>query len=395
MPSVKLTKQAIDRAPEPNKGQILLWDQDLKGFGVSILPSGVRSFLVRYRVRGSHRDRRMVLGRYGVFTVQQARKEAIGILADAARGLDPAAERREASEALTVSELGDLYLTEYAAVRHKDQGVEAKRKIKKNINPLIGKLKVEAASRADAERVHVAMSKRGPTQANRTTALLSSVFTFAEERGLRPQGTNPCKFVRRNAETKRERYLTDKEIQAYFKGLAAAQRGSSRMAQACDALRLILLTGARKTEILSLRWKYIDFQRRIAFLPDTKTGQRPLRLPEAAMGILKKVRRRKLALDWVFPSSRAFGHLSDVRVTHEKACELAEIDDFRVHDLRHSFASVAVAAGHSIPVIGKALGHARPATAERYSHLAEDPVRHAVDSTGAHLAGLMENREEG
>jgi hypothetical protein len=163
MPSAKLTKRAIDRAPEPNKGQTLLWDRDLKGFGVSILPSGVRSFLVRYRVRGTHRDRRMVLGRYRVFTVQQARKEAIGILADAARGLDPAAERRAVDQALTVSELSEIYLKEYAAARHKDKGAEAKRKLKRDINPLIGKLAVEAASRTDAERVHAAISKRGST----------------------------------------------------------------------------------------------------------------------------------------------------------------------------------------------------------------------------------------
>jgi integrase len=151
----------------------------------------------------------------------------------------------------------------------------------------------------------------------------------------------------------------------------------------------MLLTGARKTEVLSLRWEYIDFQRRLALLPDGKTGSRPLRLPEAAVEILRMLHASRGSSPWVFPGRGKKGYLAEVKVTHAEACRRAGIRDLRIHDLRHSFASVAVAGGHSIPVIGKALGHARAATTERYSHLAEDPVRHAVETTGAHLARLM------
>jgi integrase len=393
MPTAKLTKKAIEAAPVPVAGQLFLWDEDLKGFGVSVQASGVRSYVVRYRVRGSQRDRRMVIGRHGVLTVQEARKEALAVLADATRGVDTAAERRVEGRDLTIASLAEVYLDQHAARHHKDGGAQARRRFERDITPLVGKVGIEAASRSDMERVHGFISKRGPTHANRTIALLSGLFTFAESRGLRPQGANPCRFVRRNVENKRERYLTDDEIGAYFNGLSRAERESPRMARSCDALRLILFTGARKSEVLSLRWEFIDFQRNVAFLPDSKTGQRPLRLPEAAAKILRRIRKSARQSEWVFPGHRGVGHLSEIRKTHDRACEFARISDLRIHDLRHSFASVAVAGGHSISVIGKALGHARASTAERYAHLADDPVRHAVETTGAHLERLMNSDE--
>jgi len=395
MPTSKLTKRLVESAQPPSKGQLLIWDEHLRGFGLCLQATGVRSYVVRYRTRGARRDHRMVIGRHGAMTVQEARQEARAILADVDRGADPVSERKAGREAPTVAELGELYVAEYATKYHKDNGHEARRKLAKNIVPLIGRRRVEDVTRADIERVHTVVSKRAATQANRTLAQLSGMFRLAEERGLREQGTNPCRFVKKNRELRRERFLSDAELTAYAKGLDEAERLDPRSRPSCDALRLILLTGARKSEILSLRWKYVDYQRALAQLPDSKTGQRQLRLPKAGVGLLKSIRRQRRDAEWVFPGSGATGHLTEVRKTHDRACETAGIQELRVHDLRHSFASVAVAAGHSLPVIGKALGHKRASTAERYSHLSADPVRHAVETTASHIAALMRGGESG
>jgi integrase len=389
MPSVKLSKKLVESHQLPASGVVFLWDAELRGFGISLQHTGVRSYVVRYRVRGSHRDRRMVIGRHGPLTLQQARQEAMRVLGEVAQGKDPAGERQSQAGAMDLKTLGEIYLVEYAKRRHKDEGREARRKLERDVYPSLGRARVEHVSLTDVERYHRRMTaEQGPIQANRTLALLSGLFKFAERRGYRPQGTNPCRYVPKNPETSRERFLTDEEIKAYLAGLDRTERSKPRAALTCNALRLLLYTGARKSEVLSLRWEHVDFQRAIAFLPDSKTGKRPLLLPEPALRILRRIKGMSLNSEWVFASNSSVGHRLEIRKTHIDACQLAGIRDLRVHDLRHSFASVAVAGGHGLPAIGKALGHRRAVTTERYSHLAENPVRHAVESTAAHIDGL-------
>jgi integrase len=395
MSSVKLSKKLVEDHQLPPSGTMFLWDTDLRGFGVSLQHTGVRSYVVRYRVRGSRRDRRMVIGRHGPLTLQQARQEAKRLLGEVAQGRDPAADRQSQAAAMDLKDLGEIYLVEHAKRRHKDEGREARRKLERDIYPKLGRARVEHVSLADIERFHRRMTAdQGPTQANRTLALLSGMFKLAERRGYRPQDTNPCRYVPKNPEVSRERFLTDEEIKSYLNGLAETERSDPRSALSCDALRILLYTGARKSEVLALRWEHVDLQRAIAFLPDSKTGKRPLILPKPTIQILRRIKEQGLSDQWVFASKSSTGHLLEIRKTHLAACELSGNHELRVHDLRHSFASVAVAGGHVLPVIGKALGHRRAVTTERYAHLGDGPVRHAVESTAAHIAALSEGFDD-
>ena len=407
----RISKRTIDNL-QPAERDLFVWDTELPGFGVKITPTGSRIYVLQYGQ--ARRVHRITLGRHGVdVTAEQARIEAQRLRGLIAAGETPARLGAKRSEDVTVAELGQRYLDEYATAHKKPSGIaQDRRNLENHVVPLIGKLRVGAVERADVAKVmrDIAAGKTakdektkrqgrrivrgGEIVANRVQALLSKMFALAEDWKLRPEGRNPCRGVRRYAERKVERFLSGDELARLGAALTSetmrispqqvtpGRRGpSAGKGASLAALRLLLLTGCRVGEILSLRWQHIDSERRLLLLPDSKTGAKSVFLSKAALDLIRSL-QRDLSSEFVFAGDRPGKPIVSLRKTWERVCKAAKIDDIRLHDLRHSYASIGAAGGLSLPIIGALLGHSQPSTTARYAHLAASPLHEAADAIG-------------
>jgi len=325
----KLTKRTIEAAqPDPAR-DVFVWDEELRGFGVRIKPSGVRSYVVQYRnVLG--RSRRVNLGRHGVLTADEARRLARAHLGSVARGDDPAQERRDKRESLTVSELVGRYKTDHAPKNKPITRTENFRLIDKHILPALGALAIAEVTTAHVARLHASMAS-APYSANRVLYLVAILFNLAEKWRLLPRGSNPARDVEEYRETARERYLSELEIRRLGKGLAAAEADEP---EKVAAVKLLLLTGCRRGEIFSLRWQDIDRERRLLNLADSKTGPRPVMLSSSALAVIDRIPERHDV--WVFPNPTNDGPIREMRKFWGAVLKAASITNLRLHDLRHT-----------------------------------------------------------
>jgi integrase len=383
----KITKRAVDQlsAGDPDK---VLWDSELKGFGVRCRASGAKLYVLKMRVGG--RQRWLTIGRHGSpWTPDGARREAIRLLGLRATGKDPAAERDHQKGVITVAELGNRFLKDYVPQHCKATTVgEYSRAVELFINPALGGRRISDLLRADVGQFHHELRDR-PYQANRALGVLSKMLSLAEEWGLREDGSNPCRHVKRYREQRRERYLSRDELQRLGAALIDSQNERSPFALA--AIGLLVLTGARLTEILTLRWDYVDLGNAVLRLPDSKTGAKTIYLNDAAIKLLRTI-PRMTGNPFVIAGGKPGSRLVNLQKPWRRIRAAAGLDDVRIHDLRHSFASVAAGAGMSLPVIGKLLGHSQPATTARYAHLAADPVRAASNQIGNEISAAMNER---
>ena len=396
----KLTKRVVDAAkPGP-----ITWDDDLSGFGLRVTAGGSKAYLVDYHPRGGKR-RRLVVSRADRVTPEEARKMAIGMLAQVARGEDPAITRHEERTALSVSELGKLYLREGPAAKptktQRSWATDASN-IQAHINPLIGAKQVKALTSVDVENLqrNIADGKtrrdekkgkrsrmivRGGTGiAARTVRVLSAMYSFAIRRGLAT--ANPCRGVLLFKGRTMDRFLSTEELARLgdaFRDVEA--EGTNR--NAVTAIRLLVLTGCRKSEIAALRWEHVDLERKCLSLPHAKRGWRSVPIGAAARELLSSLQPKKTG--WVLPATRGDGHIIGLQRVWDNIRTRAQLEDVRIHDLRHSFASVGVAAGESLYLIGKVLGHKQARTTERYVHLSNAPLVDVADRTGARIVGAM------
>lgn len=403
--SGRLTKAVVDRA-KPKEKDYFLWDVELKGFGLKIARGGRKSYVCKYRV-GSGRaapTRRMTIGAHGSpWTVDQARTEARKLLGRVANGQDPAKDKQEAMKQLTVSELCDLYFDQGVATKKASTMATDRGRIERHIKPLLGKKKVPDVSRADIKRFlqDVANGKTakdvktgphgraivrgGRGTATRTVGLLGGIFSFAFDCGLIAE--NPVRGVKRFSDKKGERYLSQSELVALGKALSeAAKKGANPFAIAI--LKLLIFTGARKGEIETLSWKEVDFDTGYLRLADSKTGQKMIPLNAGALEILSRIKRIE-GVEYVFPAHRGNGHYEGTPKVWRRIRVNAGLDDVRIHDLRHSFASIAVSGGASLPIIGALLGHTDSATTQRYAHLQDDPLKSATEAVGRKIAAAL------
>jgi integrase len=233
--------------------------------------------------------------------------------------------------------------------------------------------------------------KKWPYAANRALALLSKMMNLAEKWGVRPDGTNPCRHVERFKEKRRQRFLSSAELVELGKVLVKVERENVEHSSVVPALRLLMLSGARRGEILGLKWEHIDWEHNCLRLPESKTGAKTIHLNPPALEVLEGLRkRRKNDSPWALPGRVKGNPLVGLPHAWQRIRRRAKLGDLRIHDLRHSFASVAAASNMSLPIIGALLGHTQPQTTQRYAHLAADPLREASARIGERISEMME-----
>jgi len=366
----------------------LLWDPDLPGFGLKVTAGGRKIYVLQYRYQG--RQRRYSIGLHGPLTPAEARQEAVRLLGEVAKGADPAAAKQAGRQAPTMAELARRYLEEHGAKKRASSLRHDRANLRNHVLPALGSKQVRAVTRADVARLHHQL-RMTPTQANRVLALLSKVFSLAELWGLRPDGSNPCRLVQKFRETKRERFLSSEELGRLGAVLSETEAEGSELPSVVVALRLLIFLGARKSEVLGLKWSDLNLERGVIHLADSKTGPKEIYLNQAAAEILAAAPKQE-GNDFVCWGLKPGQPLVGLHRPWARIRKRAELGDCRLHDLRHSHASIAAGAGLSLPLIGRLLGHSQAQTTQRYSHLADDPVRAAAELVGRKLAEAMNKR---
>jgi len=363
----KLTKRTIDAAQADLERDYFIWDDEMPGFGLRVLKSGMKTYQIQYRKGG--RTRRNSIGKHGTITPDEARKIAKEMLGRVAKGDNPAEERAIHRGAATVADVCERFMTEYVPIHCKETTTnEYRRSVDMFIKPVIGTRKVPDIIRTDIAKLHHDLRDK-PYQANRTLGVLSVIFNQCEIWGLRPDGSNPCRHVKKYTEKKRERFLSEEELKRLWETLDECERDGSESAAACNAYRLLILTGCRLGEIQTLKWAYIKEDG--IYLPDSKTGAKKVYIGQAVHDTLAKI-KRTTDNPHVIPGRVEGQHLKDMQRPWRRIREKAKLSDFRIHDLRHSFASFGLASGLSLAEIGKLLGHSQVQTTARYAHLAEE-----------------------
>jgi integrase len=380
----KLTKRLVNAQGAKKDRDRVLWDTELKRFGLRVRTSGMRTFIVQYRFQG--RTRVMTLGRYPDLSVDAARTKAHRMIGAVGNDRDPAAERDKQRGAPTVRELAERWLEQH--VRPKLKASTAGMSewlLRKHVLPAFGRRVAKDVTRADIVRFHASMAAT-PYGANRALATLREVLGFGERTGVIP--ANPARGVPQYKEPARERYLSDAEIDRLGRALAKVEQEGAEEPHAVAAIRLLLLTGCRRGEILHARWSDVDAERGVLHLRDTKTGARDVPLNAPALAVLDALPRFG---EWIVPR-RVLTTPPRLDRVWRRVRSLAGLSDVRLHDLRHAFASIGVASGVPLYTVGGLLGHSLPATTARYAHLADDPLRRATELVGARIAASLEGK---
>jgi integrase len=383
---MKLSKRVIDGLQYKGKGGHYVWDDDLAGFGVRINPSGRKSFVATFRLKG--RQRFHTLGRFGEMTPEQARTKAMKTLYRARQGEDPAPSTTVEATVPQVTDLAERYQREHADV--KKRASSARQDLmtwQKYILPVLGKRRIADITRDDISKLHHSL-RATPYIANRILALLSKAFNLSEVWGWRPDGTNPCRHVGRFKEKKRERFLSEQELRRLAEVLRAAEVERTESPFALAMIWLLVFTGCRNSEIRKLRWAEVDLDRQCLRLAESKTGEKVVYLNLQAVEILRTLERDPQN-PYVIQGLKPGSHLSDLNGPWRRLRKRAGLGDLRMHDLRHTYASFGASAGLSLPMIGSLLGHTQAATTQRYAHLASDPVREAAETIGANLSAIV------
>lgn len=379
MPNVRLTKSSIDRIYATN-GDTIYWDDGLPGFGLRVKTSGVKSFVVQYRNRQTGRSRRKTLGQYGhTLSLHAARDLARSLLSEVVRGEDPIANAQTLRRSPSVTALAEQYMSEHAIPKKRPGSVRNdKSMLDRYVLPRMGKLRVVEVTNRDIQKRHNQM-RDTPYQANRTLALLSKMFELSLRWGWRDD--NPARGVEKFLEEKRDRWLSDQELERL---MAALAKHPNQIA--ADAIRLQLLTGARIGEVLTAQWADFDLERGVWTKPshDTKQKRREhLPLSSVACELLGRMRdERHDHSRWVFPGRSPDRPYKDLKAFWRSVKEAADLKDYRMHDNRHTHASHHVSNGLSLPIFGRLLGHTNPSSTQRYAHLADDPLREAAEIMG-------------
>ena len=428
----RLTDKVVKGLPAPERGNKITYDSDVRGLGVRVTTARLMTYVFNYRVKGSGTERRLTIGdagrwekgewKPGAWTLKKARVRADELRRQVDSGEDPMGNLHAERAAPTMNDLADRFEAEHLPRKRPATARDYAALLRDIIRPAIGKIRVVDLRHADVERMHHGIVERAPYRANRAVAVLSKMLSLAVRWEMRPD--NPARGIERAPEERRERYLIPAEIARLGEALAAHPERTS-----ANAVRLLLLTGARKGEMLAAQWPDIDFETGAWVKPaaTTKTAKLhrvPLSAPALALLVGMKAEadqeNARRERDGLKPISCLFPGpdskpLQDVKHFWAAVCQKAGLGQYvekldvaskvitrnekpvmvwrssaRIHDLRHTYASILASAGLSLPVIGALLGHTQMQTTQRYSHLLDDPLRAATERAGAIIgsAGL-------
>jgi integrase len=409
----QITKRLVDRL-KARAGEYTVYDGQLPGFGVRVRPSGTKSYVVVYRA-GAGRGapvRRFLVANVGKIAPEAARKQAQAILGAVAHGKDPVADKATERGALTVGELADRFMAEHVEQKRKPGTVVFYRHLlDKIIRPELGTAKADKVTRGAVAKLHGKL-RTTPFQANRVLAVIGSMYVFGSRIGAVPEGHNPSQRIEKFKEHRRERFLTGEELERLGAAIRVAEtvgipwnvdetvptakhlaKSDKRFTKigpfTAAALRLLLFTGCRLREILNLRWEYVDLERGLLFLPDSKSGRKTVILNAPALAVLSGMER---VGPYVVPGDDPTKHRTDLKRPWEAVAKRAGLGGVRLHDLRHTYASFGAGGGFGLPIIGKLLGHTQASTTQRYAHLDADPLRRASDAIGGRIAAALDGR---
>ena len=375
---IHFTDKEAREVPLPEAGYHIVYDDEVTGFGLLVTANGARSWVYRYR--HNRRDRRYNLGAFPSWTAIAARKRAKELERLVDTGRDPQGEKEAERRAYTVNELCDRYLDEHAA--KKRTGAEDRRRIDRIVRSALGTHRVVDVEFADIDRLHRKVTKdRGPYEANRLHSLLRKMFALAILWRMRQD--NPCRGVQRNDEQPRERYLDYDELERLTTAL-----GAYPDRQVANIVRLLLLTGARCGETFSARWDQIDIEQGLWIKPSSHTKTKRTHRLQLSAPARQLLAEMKIAAksDYLFPG-KGTDHVGDIKKAWASICRSAGIEGTRLHDLRHTHASLLRDGGADLLTIGALLGHAQQQTTRRYTHLFDDKLRAATEKVGAVLTG--------
>jgi integrase len=396
----RITQTYATRVKSPATGNQIHYDSEIPGFGLRVTPKGAKSFILNYVING--RERRYTIGGLGEYTAETARAKAVELRQSIRDGIDPfdvlEQRKQESLEARakvrTLKQLSDAYLEQYSVPNKRASTVYDDRHLFDGvILPALGDFPIAGIKRRDIADLHASL-KDTPYQANRALGLLHHMFVWAmaDDSGEWAVATNPADGCKKCHEERRDRWLSEEELQRLADALEKYPRQCGQGAlsekqrewlqtearRSMDALRLIMVTGCRKSEALTAQWADFDLVRGVWTKPSHRTKEKKTEhvpLNEQALSLLERMEHIG---EYLFPG-RAGGNLQDVKSAWAKVCKLAKLESVHVHDLRHSFASHLVSSGVSLPVVGKLLGHTQAQTTMRYAHLAYNPQRDAAN----------------
>lgn len=378
----KINKRFVDNLVSGGKDKVY-WDDELKGFGVRMRASGRKYYIVQTRYNGRHR--KYTVGPHGPITCEKARAKALEILANLKSGQDPIEEAAKLRRCITMRQMGEKFLNEYVPLHCKPSTQkEYKRNVELFINPALGKKKVLEIILRDISELHMGYAHI-PYQANRTLGVLSKMFNLAEVWEIRPDHSNPCLHVKKYKEKKRERFLSLEEYKRLGEALRKAEASGSESKSSLHAIWLLMMTGCRLGEIQQLKWDYVDFELGEFKLPDSKSGAKVVHVGSSIITRLQKIERIE-DNPYVISGKKLGAYLTDLQHPWRRIRALAKLDDVRLHDLRHSYASAGLMVGEGLPMIGRLLGHTQVQTTARYAHLASDPVKSAAEKISERIA---------
>ena len=373
-----ISKRTVEKLSVEGKDKVF-WDRKVPGFGIRVYASGRKVYVVQSRGPGG--ITRLSLGRHGDLTPDKARKDAVAAIDRIKRGEDGVSEPSE--PALTVAELAERYMEAHVRVNCNahTQGIY-RGTLCNHVLPALGDKQVANLTRADAAALHYSL-RVTPRAANRALMVLSKMFSLAEAWDVAPPGGNPCRFVQRYKEGMRERFLSEDEYRRVGLALRDLEARGPMQARGAAALRLLMLTGCRVSEVLNLKWDDIDRKAGEIRLREAKTGTRMVVLTPAVIGVLDGL--RPMRSNWVFPGRKPKRPLSQVTEYWHQIRSVAGVSDVRLHDLRHSYASRALALGENLTMIGRLLGHSDVGSTARYAHLVRDAEKVAVARVGGSI----------
>ncbi len=382
----RLTDRYVSGLKPPASGHHIWFDSDIPGFGVRITSAGYRAWVLDYRIDG--RQRRYTLGKGKAWSAKQARLEATRLRREVDLGRDPMGEREAARKAPTVAELADRFMAEYVRPKRRASTADSYQGlVNQHITQALGKRRVDSLTHAEVDAWHQKIAKNTPYRANRALAVLSKMLSLACTQ-WEMRTDNPCKGIERSPEDKRSRYANSDELRDLLTALASAEDR-----QMAKAALLLALTGARRSEVLNANWAQFDMARGTWTKPASTTKQNKAHsvpLSTAALAVLASLARAGPELF----SGGSAKNRHPLRDCWERARLEAGCPDLRLHDLRHTFASVlASQPGASLPLIGAMLGHSTPSTTHRYAHLFDDPQRAAAERVGQFIEAAATGKQ--